>query len=122
MSRLQEIIEKLKNKDQVDSVFLTGSQGLEKRPHSDIDLVIILKENSEKISSLYTWVDNTFADIFFFDHSDLKKIETAKKLGANNMDGILVSWLEKATIQFDKSGKLTGLKSHIEELKKKVSI
>lgn len=122
MPYLDQIIEKLKSKEQVDAVFLTGSHGAGRKAYSDIDLVIILKENDKKVGSLYTWIDGVFADIFFFDHADMDMIESAKELPENKMDGKLVSWLEKGVIQFDKSGKLTAMGAKIPELKKKMLV
>lgn len=122
MKNLFQIIEKLKIAPNVDAVFLTGSQGSEHKPYSDIDLVIILDEHVHDLTSLYTWIDNKFADIFFFDHADLERIEASKELPGNAMDAVFVSWLQKATIQFDKTEKLTGLKNKADDLNKKISI
>lgn len=119
---LTKIIDNLKTKTEVDAVFITGSQGDEHKPYSDIDLVIILNKHAHDLPSLYTWIDDTFADIFFFDHADLERIATSKELPSNAMDAVLVSWLHKATIQFDKSGKLTDLKGKRNELDTKAVI
>jgi predicted nucleotidyltransferase len=111
MTELNKIIEKLELSDDVDAVFLTGSHGLkESKPYSDIDLVIILKENKNNLYSLYRWIDGTFADIFFFDLTDLKRIETQAGRYENEMDPVFVRWLKKADIKFDKSNILTSLK------------
>lgn len=117
MPELQNIIENLKKKEQVDAVFLTGSRGVTKKSYSDIDLIIILKENTVRIESVYTWINDTFADIFFFDHNDLKEIENAPWLPTNKMIGNLFSWLKDGDIEFDKSGELTKLQSKTKELK-----
>jgi hypothetical protein len=122
MKTLPQTIEKLKLHQDVDAVFLTGSQGNEHKPYSDIDLVIILNKHAYDLTSLYTWIDDKFADIFFFDQADLERIDTTKELPGNAMDAVFVSWLQKATIQFDKTGKLTDLKNKADELNKKVSI
>ena len=71
--KLSQIIKKLGKHQDVDGVFVTGSQGDDYKPYSDIDLVIILNDNHHKISSLYTWIDEKFADIFFFDQPDLEE-------------------------------------------------
>ncbi len=118
MYHLDEIIRNLKAKDEVDTVFITGSHGLgEEKPYSDIDLVVVLKENSEKIRSVFTWIDGQFADVFFFDHSDLARMGAANILEADSMDGIFISWLKKASIFFDKSGKVTRLVSSTKDLR-----
>lgn len=112
MDSLIKIIEKLKSSEDVDAVFITGSYGTKQSKHySDIDLVIILKENKNNIYSLYRWIDGVFADIFFFDSADLKRIESQIGKYDNPMDGVFMTWLKKADIKFDKSGTITNLKS-----------
>lgn len=122
MKNLTQIIKNLRSHQNVDAVFLTGSQGNEHKPYSDIDLVIVLDKHEHDLTSLYTWIDDKFADIFFFDRADLERIETSKELPGNAMDAVFVSWLQKATIQFDKSGKLIDLKNKANELSEKISI
>lgn len=110
MQQLQEIIENLKRKDDVDAVFLTGSHGTgEAKSYSDLDIIVVLNENVKKIRSIYRWIDGIFADIFFFDRSDLKSIENREAFSANAMDGLLAAWLQKADIKFDKTRKLTAV-------------
>ena len=122
MKQLETIIKNLKNKPEVTALFLTGSHGENSKPYSDIDLVIILDKNIQNISSLYTWIGSTFADVFFFNNSDLERINNVKEIDANIMDGMFVSWLDKGTIEFDKIGKLTDMKSGIIELKNRLSV
>jgi hypothetical protein len=98
----------------VDAAFITGSYGKqESKPYSDIDLVVIFKENKNDLYSLYQWIEGIFADIFFFDLSDLRRIESLDAVDWNSMDGSLVSWIQKADIQFDHSGTLSTLKKKI---------
>ncbi len=112
MKTLSQIISNLEKHPDVDSVFLTGSQGIdEHKPYSDIDLVVILQTNKHKVDSLYTWIDRKFSDIFFFDHSDLQRINDNDDLDGNSLDAIFLDWLKKGTIRFDKTGRLTELKN-----------
>jgi hypothetical protein len=114
MRSLEAIVGNLKKRHDVDAVFLTGSQGTgEQTSSSDLDLVVILRENNRSLRSLYTWIDGVFADVFFFDRSDLERIGHAETLPANGLDAILVSWLRKASILFDKTGAVTALQSAI---------
>ncbi len=112
-SQLQKIIESLQGKAAVDAVLLTGSSGQKSLPYSDIDLVIILTENTPNIKALYTWLDGTFADIFFFDARDIKKLLDSASVPANDaaLLASLYVWTKKGTIQFDKSGHLTKLQA-----------
>lgn len=121
MKTLDGYITNLKNHDEVDAVFVTGSYGLkEQHQHSDLDLVIVLQENTHNIRSVFQWIDGVFSDIFFFDHADLERISKTDEFSGNSMDAIFLTWLSKAKIFFDKSGKLTELKNNVDN--KKVSI
>lgn len=112
-TQLQRIIETLQTKTAVDAVLLTGSYGEKNRPYSDIDLVIILAENTVNIKALYTWLDGTFADIFFFDTKDIETLFESTSMAANDAKllGSLYVWTKKGAIQFDKTGKLTQLQA-----------
>lgn len=107
---LSKTIEKLKTSKQVVGIFTTGSSSTGLKPYSDIDLVVILNKNSEKIKSIYTMVDNHFADIFFFDLDFLKQIQLKKTIPTNSFEGIFITWLSKAKIYYDTSGILTKYK------------
>ncbi len=110
MTELQKIITHLKQNDDVDAVFLTGSVSRgDARSHSDIDLVVILKENKLGFYSFYRWIDGTFADIFFFDLADLARMGAKNIDDGNGMDAVFLDWLKKADVRFDKSGTLTAL-------------
>jgi len=114
---LDKIIEKLKLNDDVDAVFLTGSHGTqEAKAYSDIDLVVILKENKNNLYSLYRWIDRVFAEVFFFGLADLRRISESKNIDSENFDAILLDWIKKSNIYFDKSGVLTDLKSKALEI------
>jgi hypothetical protein len=113
MPELHALIKKLKEEDNIDAVFITGSHGRgEQKPYSDLDLVIILRENTHQIKCVYTWIDGIFADIFFFDRADLQRITQADDIDANSIDGILLSWLEKANLEFDKTGSISELQKN----------
>ena len=117
MNSLDKIIEKLKSNDDVDAVFITGSHNTqEAKAHSDIDLVVILKENKNELYSLYRWIDDVFAEIFFFDLADLKRIASNSKIDLESFDAILLDWIKKSNIYFDKSDLLTDLESKVLEI------
>jgi predicted nucleotidyltransferase len=115
MNTLEKIIARLNSNNDVDAVFVTGSLGVKTaKPYSDIDLVVILKENKFDLYSLYRWIDGIFSDIFFFDLSDIKRISVQENIDTNATDGTLISWLKKADIRFDKSGATTDLKRKLD--------
>lgn len=123
MHNLKTIINNLKQKEEVDAVFVTGSQGiLEQKSYSDIDLVVIFKENKQQLFSVFQIIDNKPADIFFFDVEQLKKMENDPEISANTMDAILVDWLDKSSIEFDKSGTITTMKNNLSSLRRKIQI
>jgi len=121
MATLKEIIAQLEANLAVDAAFLTGSfaQGISS-PSSDMDLVVILKENDKQIRSVYTWIDGIFADIFFFDRATITHIKSAEKIASSSLDleGSLIAWLAKSKILFDKTGEITNLKTDITLIEK----
>lgn len=120
---LNDLIQNLKSKEEIDAVFVTGSQGLgEQKSYSDIDLAVIFKENKEKLFSVFQFIDDKPADIFFYDSATLQKLISDEIIAANTMEGVLVSWLSKGDIVFDKSGALTSLKVRYSELEKKLEV
>ncbi|NCS98841.1 hypothetical protein GW764_01505 [Candidatus Parcubacteria bacterium] len=119
---ISDTVEKLQSKTEVVSVFITGSQGEDNKPYSDIDIVVILNKNKNQIKSLYTWIDSKFADIFFFDLDDLQRIKNSEQVSANSMDAIFLTWLKKATIKFDKSGEIIKFKENISDFDSKINI
>jgi hypothetical protein len=117
MNTLETIIKNLKSKNDVNAVFLVGSYAVgEQKPYSDLDLVIILNRNIKKIRSIFTWIDSIFADIYFFDITDLERISKTSSSPANSTDAIFVSWLKAGNIQFDKSNKTTILRANLENI------
>ena len=116
MITLNKIIKNLEMKPEVDAVFSTGSYGTKmSKSYSDLDLVIIFNENNRDIKAIYTLIEGKFADIFFFDRADLNRLFEAKEYPTNAWDTVLVSWLQKASVFFDKSGELSKL---IDKVKK----
>lgn len=108
MYDLNNLIKTLNLNNDVDAVFLTGSHadGTDK-PYSDIDLIIVLNENTAHLESVFTYINGTFADIFIFDQSDLQKMSDGSR---DSLYSVFMSWLKYSDIKFDKSGKTTKLK------------
>lgn len=111
MESLNNVIEKLKSHNDVDAVFLTGSNAINKsKLYSDIDLVVILNTNKNSLYSLYRWTEGVFTEVFFFDLKDIERILSSKSIDSDHFDAILLDWIKKSHIYFDKSGILTKLK------------
>lgn len=123
MKELNGLIQNLKNRDEIDAVIIAGSKSLgEEKEYSDIDLAVIFKENREKLFSLFQFIDGKPADIFFYDIAVLQKLLADEVIPANTMDAVLISWLPKADVRFDKSGTLTSLKNKYSELERKIEV
>ncbi len=123
MQNLNIISDKLKANPDVDALLIVGSQGRnENKSYSDIDLVVILKNNALNIRSIFQWIDDKPSDIFIFDHSDLENIETSTELSTNKMDAVLLDWLDQGKIEFDKSNKITNIISKTPKIRSKLSI
>ena len=96
---------------------MTGSNhNDEAKAYSDIDLVVILKENKDELYCSYNWIDGIFTEAFFFDSNDLKRIASNNKMDSESFDAILLDWIKKSNIYFDKSGILTDLKSKAQNI------
>ena len=118
MREVDTLVGRLETKAEVDAVFLTGSFGASHASTaSDIDIVIILKENRVQIKSVYQIIDGAFADIFFFDLADVRRILASEKIEGDSIDGILVSWLMAAKVLFDKSGLTTKAVRHAHQVR-----
>lgn len=116
MATLKEITTQLEANPVVDAAFLTGSfaQGTSS-PSSDMDIVVILKENGKQIRSVYAWIDGVFADIFFFDRATVAHIKSADKIASSSpeLESSFIAWLAKSKILFDKTGEITNLKADL---------
>src|SRR3989338_4766724 len=118
MKSFSELLKTLASKTEVDAVFLTGSYtDTSATKNSDIDLVIILTANKTNVRSVYEKIDGVFADIFFFDNSELERLFHQKEVNCSGFEGMLISWIKKSEIKLDKSGLLTKLKEKILDIK-----
>lgn len=123
MLQLSQIIKSLENNASVDAVLLVGSQSKnEHKEYSDIDLVVILKEKTSDLQSLFQYVDGKPCDVFFFDVATLQLFLGTKIIPANRMDAVLLDWLDTAQVYFDKSGVIRSLIDNKEDLKAKLEV
>ncbi len=106
---LSQVIDKLERSPRVRGIFLTGSTATSITDSSDIDLIVILDTNTVGLKSIYTTIEDHFADIFFFDTSFLKRLNTKNTFTANDFDGMFVTWLTLAKIVYDPDALLKKL-------------
>lgn len=116
---LNKLIQRLKKSSRVRGVFTAGTTAKEMNLSSDIDLVIILDKNKEKIRSIYTNIGSRFADIFFFDIAFLTELKNKRKIFASSFEGMFINWLVNGKIEYDPGGLLSLAKK---ELKKNFSV
>lgn len=57
-------------------------------PSNEIDLVIILDNNSEEIKSIYTMIENRF--LVFFGTNFMDQLKDKRVILANSFDGMFV--------------------------------
>lgn len=112
---LSDLAEKLKSSPRVKGIFTTGSTAGKMSPSSDIDIVVVLDRNSEKIKSIYTLIENRLADIFFLDFGFVARLKNKKVVSANDLEGMVVEWLAHGKIEYDPTGALFTLKAKIDE-------
>lgn len=112
---LANVIEKLKSSPRVKGVFSTGTTATALSPSSDIDLVVIVDQNSEGIKSVYTMIENRFSDVFFFDIDFINDLGDKSEVSGNNFDGMFIEWLLKGRIEHDPEGMLSDLKTKFQE-------
>ena len=121
MTQLDKIISNLKEKSEIDAVFITGSQENENKPYSDIDLVIIMNTGTD-IKSLFQWVDNKPCEVHFFNIEELTQKLEKDNISPNDPEGLIVSFLEKADVRFDKTGILTSYKNNFGNIARKLQV
>ena len=112
---LRKFIERLKSSPRVKGIFRTGTIAPKLPAASDIDLVVILDKNEERMKSVYTTVENRFADIFFFDVAWVKRLAAKREVFGNGFDGMFIRWLAQGSIAYDPANLLRELKQKISE-------
>ena len=114
-SSLAKLIEKIKSSPRVKGIFTAGTTASKLASSSDIDLIIILDKNSEGIKSVYTIIENRFADIFFFDLDFVKRLKNKNNVSSSSFEGMFLEWLINGKIEYDQEKLLTALKNKITE-------
>lgn len=114
---IEEVISRLEKHEDVESVLLAGSGGNKALlPHSDYDLILVLKKMPVPLFSVFTYIDHRITDVFFFTTEEIDNILSKEKLDADDMEGKLITWLQDGKITVDKSDKLEKLKAKVSSL------
>lgn len=115
LGSLPQLIKNLSTSPRVKGIFATGTTATILSPSSDIDLIVVFDKNAEDVKSIYTMIENRFADIFFFDIEFVQVLLDKKELSANAFDGMFTEWLMKGRIEYDPENVLAKLKRQIEK-------
>lgn len=111
---LRQLISQLTASPRVKGILLTGSTAIALAAASDIDVIVVLDTNAERIEKLYTTVEGRFADVFFVDVWLLNQLFEQSNVSANSLDGMMTDWLLQGKIAYDQNGLLSRLKSKLE--------
>ncbi len=108
---LQTLTTRLTATPNVAGLVAIGSTAHHRHAHSDIDFLVILYGNPDRLRSIYTFVTGTFAEFFFCNVATLRRLLNSRSLCANEWDGTLYSWIRAGTVLLDRTGHLARLKA-----------
>jgi predicted nucleotidyltransferase len=106
---LDEVIARLKQNDVVDGILQIGSMREERlKPHSDYDLLIVLREMPLPLHVLLTIIEGRLADIIFVRSSFVQAILSEDfEQASNDYEGILLEHIKTGTIAYDREDQLS---------------
>jgi len=114
----KELTTRLRQSTLVDGMAAMGSAGEDRlNPASDYDLLIVLVDKPLPITGGVTYVEGRFADIIFTTSEDIARLTRTghNAIPQGSLEGTIVTWMETARIEFDKSGCLTCLQKRARE-------
>ena len=120
--KLEEVLSLLKKHSLVDGILLTGSAA-NKTMHdsSDFDLACVVRNLPKNILGINTFIDNKFAEIFFYSPEEVERALQEKTVALNTKNGWIANWSRDGQIILDKSGVLAKLKDKSKKMKNQVS-
>lgn len=119
---LDEFLSQLKESSDVDGILLMGStaNGVVTE-YSDYDLVVIANNLPKKILGITTFIDNKFAEIFFYTPEEVKDLLAKEKIDPDQKEGWIINWSRDGKIIADKSGLLSRIKEKAKQTKDNVA-
>jgi len=94
----EKIIDILKNKykQEVLGMCIYGSRARNVySENSDMDVLVLVKENSLKVQSVFLKDEGIFIECFIFDINDFLRIKNQIEIDSSYWDGIVVHWLQE---------------------------
>ena len=110
---LPELLRRLRASHRVRGVFTTGTTATGLGPASDIDLAVVLDRNDEGLRSVFTTVDDRFADIYVFDVPFVSRLMGTEPVRGNSWEGVFSARLASGRIEHDPDGVLARLMAHL---------
>ena len=114
---LPELIDRLRRHAEVDGVIVMGSAADgAPGPHSDYDLLLVLKSLPAPFSVGLTWLDGRLTDLIFVTTAALDHLLSGgpAAVPADGLTGRLVGWLREGRIALDRSGRLAALRAALQ--------
>lgn len=110
---IQELLNELIKSESIIGVISIGSPSYDIGKDSDIDLILILSDNSPDLTSALSKYKGKLLDLYFFKKSDLENLlnNLQKDSALNLQHKALMRWVESGNIEYDKTGLLTKIKT-----------
>ena len=108
---LDQFIGRLGQRAEVEGLIGMGSAARgAPGPHSDYDLLVVLKTLPAPLSVGLTRVDGRLTDLIFVTAEEIERLVSRgpQDVPADGMTGRLMGWLREGQIRFDRTGKLAA--------------
>ncbi len=108
---LDQFIGRLRQRAEVEGLIVMGSAARgAPGPHSDYDLLVVLKTLPAPLSVGLTRVDGRLTDLIFITAEEVERLVSRgpQDVPADGMTGRLIGWLKEGRIRFDRTGKLAA--------------
>lgn len=91
-----------------------GSTATQRKPYSDIDMVIILDDHAPDLFTSFTFFHGVILDLYFFKTARLRELlHGDTTISRSSIEGKLIAWLHAGSIVYDPTHILTELKESI---------
>lgn len=113
MRQLKDLVRRIKESEEAEAVFLTGSVAQGKQTKSsDVDVVILTRRPVTEFL-VSTYLDGRLADVIIADSACLKRAAGAKPAAMDSFASWMSGWLRKATILHDPRGLVGKAKARL---------
>jgi predicted nucleotidyltransferase len=113
---LEQVLERLKRRGEVEGIVLIGSTGTGRiEPSSDYDLFIVLSSCPVPVWQVITLVDGRVAEAYFQPAEELARLveERSQPAHTDSRCALYTRWLLSGRIEFDRSGLLADAREKL---------